>query len=77
MYQLTAAGLGRLHLSGFVAWTFWRLVHVASLFGSHSKGVVTCEWLWGFVTRQRNVPLIADGLANVAASAARKPTVAT
>jgi NADH dehydrogenase len=77
MYQLTIVGLGRLHLSGFVAWTFWRLVHVAFLIGSRSKGVATFEWLRSSVTRQRSARLISDGLANVATSAARKPTVAT
>jgi NADH:ubiquinone reductase (H+-translocating) len=53
--------LGKLHLSGFIAWIFWCLVHVLFLIGFRSKAVVAFEWLWSFVTRQRSARLISDG----------------
>jgi NADH dehydrogenase len=53
--------LGKLHLSGFIAWIFWCLVHVLFLIGFRSKAVVAFEWLWSFVTRQWSARLISDG----------------
>jgi NADH dehydrogenase len=70
-------GLGKLRLSGFVAWIFWCLVHVLFLIGFRSKAVVAFEWLWSFVTRQRSARLISDGTPNVATSAAPRQTVTT
>jgi NADH dehydrogenase len=53
--------MGKLRLSGFVAWLFWSLVHILFLIGFRSKIVVAFEWLWSFVTRQRSARLISDG----------------
>jgi NADH:ubiquinone reductase (H+-translocating) len=53
--------LRKLRLSGWVAWMFWCFVHVLFLIGFRSKVVVTFDWLWSFVTRQRSARLISDG----------------
>ena len=52
--------MGKLQLSGFVAWLFWSLVHILFLIGFRSKIVVAFEWLWNFVTQQRGARLISD-----------------
>jgi NADH dehydrogenase len=54
--------MGRLWLSGFIAWLFWSAVHILFLIGFRSKIVVAFEWLWSFVTRQRSARLISDGV---------------
>ena len=53
--------MGKLQLSGFVAWLFWSLVHILFLIGFRSKIMVAFEWLWNFVTQQRGARLISDG----------------
>jgi NADH dehydrogenase len=53
--------LRNLKLSGWIAWMFWCFVHVLFLIGFRSKVVVTFDWLWSFVTRQRSARLISDG----------------
>jgi NADH:ubiquinone reductase (H+-translocating) len=60
--------LRKLRLSGSVAWMFWCFVHVMFLIGFRSKFVVTFDWLWSFVTRQRSARLISDGPRRLTAS---------
>jgi NADH dehydrogenase len=50
--------IGRLHLSGFVAWAAWLLVHIFFLIGFRNRFVVMFTWTWAYVTWQRSARLI-------------------
>ncbi|GAC1361159.1 MAG: NAD(P)/FAD-dependent oxidoreductase [Polyangiales bacterium] len=50
--------LGRLHLSGFVAWLFWLLVHLWFLIGFRNRFVVMFSWTWSYFTYRRGARLI-------------------
>jgi NADH:ubiquinone reductase (H+-translocating) len=47
-----------LHLSGFVAWLAWLLVHIFFLIGFRNRFVVLFEWAWAYLTYQRGARLI-------------------
>ena len=47
-----------LHLSGFVAWLAWLLVHIFFLIGFRNRFVVLFEWAWAYATYQRGARLI-------------------
>jgi NADH dehydrogenase len=50
--------LGRLRLSGFIAWLMWLVVHVALLIDPRHRASVLREWLWTYVTHGRSSLLI-------------------
>ena len=50
--------IGKLKLSGFIAWLAWGLVHVLLLIGFKNKALVLIEWAWSYVTGQGSVRLI-------------------
>jgi NADH dehydrogenase len=50
--------VGRLHLSGFVAWAAWLFVHIFFLIGFRNRFVVLFTWTWAYVTWQRSARLI-------------------
>jgi NADH dehydrogenase len=50
--------LGRFHLTGFVGWLFWGIVHIYFLIGVRNRFVVAFSWLWSYMTLQRNARLI-------------------
>jgi NADH dehydrogenase len=52
------ADLGRLHLSGFIAWLSWLFVHVFFLIGFKNRVLVMLEWAWSYFTFQRGARLI-------------------
>ena len=52
------AEIGRLRLTGLVAWLAWVLVHVATLIGFRNRLLVMIEWAWAYVTFNRGVRLI-------------------
>jgi NADH dehydrogenase len=52
------AQLGRLKLSGFVAWTLWSVAHIYFLIGFRNRLVVAMNWAWNYVTFQRGTRLI-------------------
>jgi NADH dehydrogenase len=52
------ARIGRLKLSGFLAWIAWLLLHVAYLIDFRSKLMVLIEWAWSYFTYQRGSRLI-------------------
>jgi NADH dehydrogenase len=47
-----------MHLSGFVAWMFWALVHVAFLVGFRNRWTVMWNWGWDYVFFERGARLI-------------------
>ena len=50
--------VGRLHLSGFVAWAAWLFVHIFFLIGFRNRFVVLFTWTWAYLTWQRSARLI-------------------
>jgi NADH dehydrogenase len=54
------ADFGRLHMSGFLAWLAWLLIHVFFLIGFRNRLVVMSDWAWAYFTHQRFARLILD-----------------
>ena len=52
------ADLGRVHLSGFLAWAAWLLVHITYLVGFENRVLVVTQWAWSFFTGERGTRLI-------------------
>ncbi len=52
------AHLGRLNLSGWIAWMAWLLIHIFFLIGFRNRLVVIFEWAWSYFTAQRGARLI-------------------
>jgi NADH dehydrogenase len=53
------AQVGRVHLSGFVAWLTWLLVHIFYLIGFKNRLVVMIVWAWSYATYRRGARIIA------------------
>jgi NADH dehydrogenase len=81
------ARIGRLRLSGFIAWVTWLAIHIFYLIGFRNRVLVMFQWAWAYITYQRGARLIthvdaepqreptitADGQADTQSSAPRKP----
>jgi NADH dehydrogenase len=52
------AHLGRLRLSGFLAWAAWLLVHIFYLIDFRNRTVVLFNWAWSYFTYRRGSRLI-------------------
>jgi NADH dehydrogenase len=52
------ADLGKVQLSGLLAWLAWVVVHVYYLIGFRTRIIVLIEWAWAYVTFQRGARLI-------------------
>ena len=52
------ADLGRVKLSGFLAWVFWLVLHIFFLIGFRNRLLVFMQWAWAYVTYQRGARLI-------------------
>ena len=50
--------LGRLRLSGIVAWWFWLVAHLFFLIGFRNRLVVLINWAWSYFTYQRHARII-------------------
>jgi NADH dehydrogenase len=66
--------LGRLHLTGFIGWLFWSVVHIYFLIGVRNRLTVALSWLWNYATAERGARLITvdpdgDGRARPVRSA--------
>jgi NADH:quinone reductase (non-electrogenic) len=54
------ADLRIVHLSGFVAWVIWLVVHLVNLIGFENRLLVLTRWAFLFVTRGRGSRLITQ-----------------
>jgi NADH dehydrogenase len=54
------AEIGRLRLSGWLAWHLWLYIHLTYLVDAENRVLVLVQWLWNFVTRNRSAMLIVD-----------------
>ncbi len=52
------AQLGRLHLSGFIAWLAWLVVHIYFLIGFRNRLQVLWEWAWAYFRFQKGARLV-------------------
>ncbi len=52
------AEVGKLHLSGFVAWAAWCFIHVLFLIGFRNRVLVMLEWGWLYLFHDRGSRLI-------------------
>ncbi len=56
------AELGKLKLSGFLAWLAWILIHIFFLIGYRNRVLVLFEWAWSYITYDRGARLITGNL---------------
>lgn len=52
--------MGRLQLSGFIAWLAWIVVHIYYLTGFKNRFFVVLNWAWYFLTFKRGARLIVS-----------------
>ncbi|HEX7451446.1 MAG TPA: hypothetical protein VF294_04145, partial [Polyangiaceae bacterium] len=52
------ASVGKLHMSGFIAWLAWLTVHIFYLIDFRNRVVVLFDWAWSYFTYQRGSRLI-------------------
>jgi NADH dehydrogenase len=52
------AQIGKLRLSGFVAWLMWLLIHIVFLIGFRNRVLVLLQWAWSYLTYDRGARLI-------------------
>ncbi|MDE6468869.1 MAG: NAD(P)/FAD-dependent oxidoreductase [Muribaculaceae bacterium] len=50
--------MGKIHLSGGVAWLTWLFVHLMSLLGMRNKTVVFINWMWSYFTFSAGLRLL-------------------
>jgi NADH dehydrogenase len=56
--KAAVAEIGKLHLSGFMAWMAWLVVHIFFLIGFRNRFAVLFNWAWSYFTYQRGARLI-------------------
>jgi NADH dehydrogenase len=52
------AQIGRVQLTGFIAWCAWLFVHVMALVGFRNRVAVFLEWAYAYLTYQRSARII-------------------
>jgi NADH:ubiquinone reductase (H+-translocating) len=50
--------MGRLHITGFLAWVLWSVAHIYFLIGFRNRFIVALNWAWSYLTFQRGSRLI-------------------
>jgi len=55
------AVVGKLHLTGFVAWLAWLALHIFYLIGFRNRLVVLVDWAWAYIGYRRGSRLITGG----------------
>ncbi len=56
--KAAVAKIGKLQLTGFIAWLAWLFVHLLYLVGFENKLLVLIQWAWNYFTRNRRARLI-------------------
>ena len=59
------AQIGRLKLTGLVAWLAWLFVHILYLVGFRNRAVVILNWAWAYVRLQHGARLIYGDVNNL------------
>lgn len=50
--------IGKIQLTGFIAWIMWLTIHIFFLIGFRNRFLVFFQWIWAYFTFQRNTRLI-------------------
>ena len=56
--NLAVVEIGKLKISGAIAWIIWMLVHLMSIIGVKNKLFILINWLWQYVTYDQSLRLI-------------------
>jgi|SRR5579871_239300 len=56
------ADLGKIHISGFIAWVTWLFVHIFFLIGFRNRILVFIQWAWSYFTYERGARLITGSV---------------
>jgi NADH:quinone reductase (non-electrogenic) len=56
------AQIGKLHISGYLAWLAWLFVHIFFLIGFRNRIFVLLQWAWSYVTFERGARLITGDM---------------
>ena len=56
--KMAVCVIGRLKISGFIAWVLWLTIHVVYLIGFRNRLLILIEWAWAYVTFERGARLI-------------------
>jgi NADH dehydrogenase len=59
-HHRAVAEIGRIKLSGILAWLLWSVVHVFLLIGFRNRVTVMGQWMWAYITRFGSSPLITN-----------------
>jgi NADH dehydrogenase len=54
------AQIGRIHVSGLLAWALWCIVHIFFLIGIRSRVRVMSEWMWYYITFKPGARLLFE-----------------
>jgi NADH dehydrogenase len=52
------AQLGSVHLTGFLGWMMWLVVHLVNVISFRSRMIVLINWAWDYVFYDRPIRLI-------------------
>jgi NADH dehydrogenase len=52
------AEIGKVHISGFVAWLAWLVIHLVFLVGFRNKIAVMFQWFYSYVTYKRGARIV-------------------
>ncbi len=52
------AMVGKIHISGILAWLAWLFIHLMYLVGFQNRILVLMQWAWNYITRNRTALLI-------------------
>lgn len=50
--------IGKIRLTGFIAWCMWLAIHIFFLIGFRNRFLVMFQWAWAYLTFQRGARLI-------------------
>jgi NADH dehydrogenase len=68
------AQIGKLRLSGGVAWFAWLFIHILFLIGFRNRALVLFQWAWSYLTYQRGARLITGDVTDLVAPPLPTPT---
>jgi NADH dehydrogenase len=54
------AAVGRVRLTGLLAWLAWLFVHIYFLIGFRNRLAVLLQWAWSYLTFERGARLITE-----------------
>ncbi len=58
------ADFGRLRFSGLPAWLLWSGIHIFFLIEFENRVLVSIQWLWSYLTKNRGTRLITGGVGS-------------